>query len=128
MAEIKTGKNFIRSFQTDKITNEVKNIRWQVIPQLPDKFVPFSKYVKVLKLEFAFGYLKSHSKKTINLMTQGLLPNYKTTTPDLDNLEKMLWDALKGVVMLDDGIIVEKNNVRKIYHPVPHISLALDGE
>ena len=60
-------------------------------------------------------------------MENGSYPNYKTTKPDLDNLEKRIWDAMNTVVFADDAIIIEKREVRKIYHPVPHILIILEG-
>jgi len=44
---------------------------------------------------------------------------YKTTKPDLvDNLMKGLFDAMKGVVFIDDALVC-KTETEKIYGLVP---------
>jgi Holliday junction resolvase RusA-like endonuclease len=125
---VKTGnKIFSTSFQTGKIKKETENLRWQIIEQLPDGFKPFENQVKILYLRFRFPYLKSFSKKRIKDIEQEGRDKFKTTKPDLDNLEKMLWDAMNGVVFTDDSIIYAKRNITKEYWHTPGILVILKG-
>jgi Holliday junction resolvase RusA-like endonuclease len=50
---------------------------------------------------------------------------YCTTKPDLDNIEKNLWDALHGVIYTNDSRIVDKH-VSKIYSDVEQVSVRLE--
>jgi len=61
-------------------------------------------------------------------MEHGWVHKYKTTKPDLDNLEKMLWDAMEGIVFINDSLICEKHNVIKTYGDTPGYSIILEGE
>jgi Holliday junction resolvase RusA-like endonuclease len=46
------------------------------------------------------------------------------TTPDLDNLEKSVLDALNGVAYDDDRFVVAKNSQKKyIRHEKPHVTV-----
>lgn len=48
---------------------------------------------------------------------------WKSTKPDVDNLEKSIWDALKGVWWKDDAQIAD-SRCRKLYgggHETPHV-------
>jgi Holliday junction resolvase RusA-like endonuclease len=50
---------------------------------------------------------------------------YCTTAPDLDNIEKNLWDAFHGVIYTNDARIVDKH-VSKIYSDVNQISVKME--
>lgn len=50
---------------------------------------------------------------------------YCDTKPDLDNIEKNLFDALHGVIYTNDSRIVEKY-VRKVYSDVEQTTVRLD--
>ena len=80
-------------------------------------------------MRFVFPYLKSFSKKKIQEIEElKAYAAYKTTKPDLDNLEKMLWDAMNGVVFADDSLICGKRNINKEYGRVPGINLRILGK
>ena len=54
---------------------------------------------------------------------------YKTTKPDItDNLAKMLFDCLEGIVYINDSQICEMYDVKKIYGFQPGIYLTIEGE
>ena len=44
-------------------------------------------------------------------------PRFHTSTPDLDNLEKFVFDCLNGVVWIDDALVVKATSI-KAYAPV----------
>ncbi len=62
----------------------------------------------------------SRSKMTVNEFDPHVL------TPDLDNLMKGFWDALKGVLWTDDKQIFEVGKVKKIYSESPGIQFSIE--
>lgn len=115
-------------YQPAKVTNNEQSVRLQVINQLPKPFKPFSRSVEVLSLTFIFPALKSF-KKADRLKIEGgkLLP--KTTKPDAtDNLMKGLFDAMNGIVFVDDALIWKMNNISKVYGQTPCILIEMTGE
>jgi len=110
----KTGKQFVHHYQKTEVKNEANNLRAQIVQQLPEDFKPFSGLIRVNKLHFIFPVLKTMSKKQLELVKNGGLI-YKGSRPDLDNLQKALWDAMNGVVFTDDKNIVEILDVKKYY-------------
>ena len=49
---------------------------------------------------------------------------YASTTPDLDNLEKAVLDALNGIAYEDDKFVVAKNAQKKyVLNGVPRVSI-----
>lgn len=69
-------------------------------------------YAEPLKLEVTFYRTipKSYSKKRRDEMHGTYIP----TKPDMDNLEKALYDSCNGVLWVDDSQIVD-HHVRKIW-------------
>ena len=67
-----------------------------------------------IMLLFAFEIPKSWTKAKKEVARQGFVPH--TSTPDLDNLVKLVTDALNGVVYKDDRQIVRIDAV-KLYMP-----------
>jgi len=118
----KIGK-FINSYQPKSVVQNEKNIRAQVLEQLPEDFRPFTENVIVTKLHFVFSPLKGFSKKKLKLIEDGALI-YKNTKPDLtDNLSKSLFDAMEGIVYDNDSRIVAMDNLKKYYGFRPRIEL-----
>jgi len=119
-------KSFVKHHQTSKVIEAERNIRAIVIPQLPTGFVPFSKGINVTKLHYSFPPLKSFSKKIIAKIDSGH-EVVKTTKPDLtDNLNKGVFDALEGLVFINDSQICGLNNCKKFYSNTPGISLVME--
>ena len=50
---------------------------------------------------------------------------YCTTAPDLDNIEKNMYDAFHGVIYTNDARIVDKH-VSKIYSDVEQVSVRME--
>ena len=69
-------------------------------------------YAEPLKLDVTFFFTipKSYSKKRRDEMDG----TFKSNRPDLDNLEKAVYDSMNGVLYVDDSQIVE-HTTRKIW-------------
>lgn len=122
-----TGRQFVQHFQSGKVKGATANLRAQIIAQLPAGFVPLCGPLVVHELVFTFGALKSMPKWQQRDIIGGAAIA-KTTKPDLDNLEKLLWDACEGIVYANDSLIWEKLAVRKVYGRQPGIRLVIEGE
>lgn len=113
-----------KSYQKKEIKEKEQDIRQQVISQLPFDFKPFDCPLIVEKLDFIFPPLKSFNNTIKNGLLNPKFIIYKITKPDInDNLNKGLFDAMEGVVFLNDSQIVEMRNVRRIYGPIPGIDI-----
>ena len=115
------------AFQPKKIVTAKDNIRTQIINQLPSGFKMISEPLAILNLKFVFSppqSLKKWQKEILN--GDSLL--IKTTKPDLDNLEKMLYDAMESVVYDNDSKIYQKSNVGKYYGLKPRIEIELETQ
>jgi len=117
IAKKKSGANFIMSYQKKSVKDTERNIAFDVKSQLEKGFVPYNEPIAVEVL-FVFAPLKSWSKKKIAELESGKIM-YKETKPDLtDNLMKGLFDAMNGIVFIDDARICEVKS-KKIYGFVP---------
>lgn len=127
VGKTKNGKHYAKKYQPEKIEKEKLNTRDQIIRiklnEYPYDF-PLSGNIVIEELTFEFPVLKSFSKKKLKVVQDGW-KLYKNTQPDLDNLEKNLWDAAEGIVFINDAQIVEKKQVRKIYSFEPKTVLIL---
>lgn len=125
----KSGRKrvLIRYHQPKEITDQENTLKALAISQIPEEFKPFDGPVIITRLDFIFPPLKSFPKIKLMNIAIGLV-EYKTTRPDLnDNLCKGLFDALEGIIYLNDSQICEKLNTRKIYGSKPGIALVVDG-
>ena len=126
----KDGKNkvLIRKYKGKKIEDKERSLVALIKEQLPADFKIWVRGVKVLKLTYIFPPLKGFSKKAMNDIALGRT-HYKTTKPDItDNLAKMLFDCLEGIVYINDSQICEMYDVKKIYGFQPGIYLTIEGE
>jgi Holliday junction resolvase RusA-like endonuclease len=122
--KIKVG--FVSHYQTTKVKDTERNIRSIVINQLPKGFKPFAKGINITKLHYSFPPLKSFSKKILARINSGEEIN-KTTKPDLtDNLNKGVFDALQGLVFINDSQICGLDNCKKFYSNMPGVSLVME--
>jgi Holliday junction resolvase RusA-like endonuclease len=122
----KSGKVAIQKYQQKKVVEGENTLKAQIIQQLPKGFVPFSKAVVVRRLRFIFPLPMSARKATKEMVNAGMTV-YKTTKPDLtDNLMKGLFDAMSGIVFIDDARIAMICDCKKIYGNTPGISIWLD--
>lgn len=139
----RTGKDdvIIKSYQDAKITNTTNMLQQQIKAQL--KSQPFTKFrgaIFVTKMEFIFKVSKNAPKYMMEDLKSGTKIYFKDTKPDIDNLEKMIWDSMqaekaeKDVVssMVDlvydnDAQIVSKNGVFKRWGLVPGVLIEMEG-
>ena len=64
------------------------------------------------KLEFSYPYCKYHRKQLAESPNASFA---KDTAPDLDNLMKAFFDALEGLVFVNDCAICAYNRVSKVH-------------
>lgn len=86
------------------------------------EFVPLEVAIKI-DIEIHKTIPISVSDKKKKLMKDNLLP--ATTKPDLDNIIKIITDALNKVAYKDDNLIVEIN-ARKKYSKVPKAIVTIE--
>lgn len=113
-------------FQTKEVKQNFANLRALTCQQLAPNFKPFSVPVTVQNLLYIFPYRKAdqNTKKKQEKVKQGLLIPH-ASKPDLDNLTKSLFDALKTVVFTDDAIVTEIEYCGKFYGPTPGIYIEI---
>lgn len=123
MQKGRAGNTFIRSYQKKEVIDNERNIQYDVKSQLPTGFVPYSSEIGV-KVLFVFPSLKGFSKAKMKELEDGKTM-YKTTKPDLvDNLMKGLFDAMNGIVFVDDALVC-KAETMKVYGMVPRIEVEI---
>lgn len=81
----------------------------QVINKLPRGFKPHSDIIE-FKVRFYLQTPKSYSKKDTILAELGVIRPIKK--PDIDNLDKLLYDALTKILYTDDACIVTSNTAK----------------
>ena len=121
----KVGK-FMRAYQTADVKRNEGDIRLQIISQLPKGFEPFTGGVIIKKLHYVFPVPKGFSKSKLTAIQMGEI-FYKTTKPDLtDNLSKGLFDAMQGIVFLNDSQVCSMDNVKKYYGIQPRVEIEIE--
>ena len=140
----RTLKNdvMIKSYQDAKITNTSKLLQLQILKQLKatESFTKFRGAIFVTRMEFIFKVSKNAPKYMLNDLKEGNMIYFKETKPDLDNLEKMVWDAMQaekaekdivnamtGLVYDNDAQIVSKNGVFKRWGLRPGVIVEMEG-
>lgn len=119
----KSGKkDFIMSYQSKEVIDNASNISKVVLSQLPLNYVPYDEPIGV-RMKFVFAALKSWNKSTKTLFESGEVI-YKVSKPDVDNLQKSVFDAMNKIVYTDDSRIA-KVEVEKIYGKEPRIELEI---
>jgi Holliday junction resolvase RusA-like endonuclease len=113
-------KDFIMAYQTKDVIDNATNAGKYVLSQLPLDHVLYDQAIGA-KLKFIFPPLKSWSKATKSLFENGNVI-YKISKPDIDNLQKSIFDALNKIVYVDDSR-VSKVEAEKIYGKEPKIEI-----
>jgi Holliday junction resolvase RusA-like endonuclease len=121
---VKKGeKTFVMSYQKKAVKDNERNIGFDVKSQLSLDFIPYD-YPIGVKVLFVFPPLTSWSKKKKDEFESGV-KIFKETKPDLtDNLMKGLFDAMNGIVFVDDSRVCKVES-EKIYGIVPRIELEI---
>lgn len=116
-------KRFVQSYQPKSVKDMERNIAFDVKSQLPVDFIPFDCPIGVEVL-FVFPPLKSWRKSVRDDFLSGKVI-YKHTRPDLtDNLMKGLFDAMDGIVFVDDSRICKVSS-EKIFGEVPRTEVVI---
>ena len=123
-----TGKDVY--YQPKKFKTRKDSYLFQIQAQLPKGFQMFTKIVYIDALEIMFEPLAKHKKvkKTMKHFKEGGIIE-KTTLPDMmDNLNKLLFDCMSGIVYKDDGLICRASNISKVYGSKGQITITITGE
>jgi Holliday junction resolvase RusA-like endonuclease len=126
IAKMNNGRSIPVSYQTKEVKDNERSIKMIINEQLPQDFKPFTKGVIVKKLHYVFPPLKTASKQQLFLIDCGQII-YKTTKPDLtDNLQKGLFDAMEGIVFMNDSQVCSIYDLKKYYGYNPRIEIELE--
>lgn len=145
----KTGKQdvIIKSYQEAYITNTTKMLQEQLKMQLvQQKGYKFRGAIFITRMEFIFIHPSNAPQYMIRDLTEGNKIYFKETKPDLDNLEKLVWDAMEKditksvskmenhldsvmekIVYDNDAQIVSKNGIFKRYGIRPGVIIEMEG-
>lgn len=113
----RSGRFFVGKQSTSKIKKWIaefeKHVRSSGLPESP-----IDGPIEVI-LSFRFGYNKGTPKKNIGKQI------WKTTRPDLDNMEKAVLDSLTNIgVITDDKNVVLKTS-EKVHHMSPGVFISI---
>lgn len=112
-------------YQPANVVNTSKYYSSQIKAQLPERWEPLDQDVIIDQVDFIFVPPSSWSKKKKDSVVAGAII-YKTTSPDWDNLCKLLFDAMEDAgVYKNDSRICHIKNIRKIYGFKPGIKVKL---
>lgn len=122
----------MKGYQEAIITNTTEALSLQIRNQVSKKYIgfrPFFKDVHVRRCEFIFTAIGSLNKAETEALTTGEFIVFKETKPDLDNLQKLLWDAFEDSgVFTNDSRIASINGAFKRYGLVPGVIIELEGQ
>lgn len=76
----------------------------------------------IMHIDAYFPIPKRASKKLAQEMRDGVIPY--TSRPDVDNIAKIVQDALNGIAYNDDGQICNERII-KLYSDVPRVEVCL---
>lgn len=116
-------------YQPQKTVDRKKDYQGQIKQQLPEGFIRFETEVHLTKFHCIFPPLKSFQKikGRMDALRNGEI-FYKNTKPDLvDNLKKLVFDSMSGIVCKDDSIVVTENDTAKYYGVGGCIIIELKG-
>lgn len=131
----------IKSYQDSKIKNTTQVLQYQINQQLAkQRFTKFRGAIFITRMEFVFKVYSSATKKMLEDLKTGNMIYFKDTKPDLDNLEKLVWDAMQiekadkdvrnamtGLVYDNDAQIVSKNGIFKRWGLTPGVIIEMEG-
>lgn len=104
------------TYQPPELVYAKKKIKADIEVQLPKGFVPWTGPVRILRLAFVYEFLKSHKKADKEHFEKTGNPLFKITRPDsVDNLRKLPFDCLSGLVYEDDSQICHECGASKYF-------------
>lgn len=114
-----------RKPRTPESTRQYEEIiGWSYKAQCGNSRFPTGTYIDMRIIAY-LGIPKDTSKKKRKLMLEGKVR--PTKKPDVDNLFKVVADALNGIAYTDDKFIVDAQ-VRKFYSDKPRTEIIMIGE
>jgi Holliday junction resolvase RusA-like endonuclease len=107
----RTGKPLPCTIRYDPSKTDKKNLREIVQNKAP--LTPLNCPLRV-NLEFCMPRPKSHYGSGKNAGTvKDSSPRHHTTKPDIDNLRKLVMDAMNGIFWRDDALICEGTTIKR---------------
>jgi Holliday junction resolvase RusA-like endonuclease len=112
----KGGKMFVGKYSKTAFRAWLEEFKYKIKDKVPN--TPLDGPLQV-EIDFYFPHIKSTSEK------KRQLDAWKTTRPDLDNMEKSIFDCLSDMgFIVDDALICHKIS-RKKYSPNPRITIVI---
>ena len=113
-------------YKKKDVAEAEQNIRTQVINQIPKDFKLWDCPIEVKSILYVFPILTSFPKWKRDLIKSGTII-HKSTKPDLtDNLQKGLFDALEGIIYVNDSLICKIGSLDKIYGDKPRTEVIIE--
>lgn len=104
------------AYQPPELVYAKKKIKADIEVQLPKGFKLWEGPIQISRLCFVYEYLKSHNKKQRLQYQETGMPIPKITKPDMvDNLKKLPFDCMSGLVYIDDSQICYERDIRKYF-------------
>jgi Holliday junction resolvase RusA-like endonuclease len=88
-------------YNTQRTAKAEKDIRFLIQSEVSKKQIHITDKPVIVKIRFNYEYPKKLSQEKRLLADLEML--YKSTRPDLDNLAKLVLDAMNGLIYFDDG-------------------------
>lgn len=119
--ELKSGKSFVHNYtpKSDPVNDFKASVR--IAARQTYKGPPLDEPLYI-------GIIYYFSRPKTKMWKKKEMPAYwKTTKPDLDNLQKAVYDALKGIIWRDDALICANRNRKLICSGTnsPHVSITI---
>jgi len=119
-ARVSTRGGFPRAYTPKKTKEAEQNLQAQAAQYRPDRL--FEGAISI-NYHIFVPIPKSFSKKKREDALMGKM--HPLTKPDIDNIEKLVFDAFNGVIWLDDRQVVEVIK-KKSYGQTPCISFIIE--
>ncbi len=112
-----------RAFTPEKTVNYENLVALEYDRQVKDSFFKEGQMIK-MKITAYFGIAKSVAKKYRPDMLEGKIRPVKK--PDMDNIIKVIADALNKLAYYDDSQIVS-TTINKYYAEQPHVDVEIES-
>lgn len=123
---------FVHNHPDPILVKYAEALEMQIRQQIEDDYPgmePFKKEIHCTRFEAIFHYTADFSKKELEQAESGDKIFFKTTKPDIDNLEKMVWDVMEHAgVFINDSQICSHSAVTKRYGDIAGVIVELECE
>lgn len=106
-----------RYFNSDRHEDAMEELRWV--------FLAGRRSEKPLSCAVSMKILFCYQKKPVRGVTKHGT-EWKTSRPDLDNLLKLVWDAMSGILIDDDEQICEVYAAKRFHAEADEIRIEMD--